>query len=62
MKHKEQGKRKRGTGGGEGGDAHRKSPGTAVEMVARRAPMLAAWWHGEGGGVGKNGEEGEGVL
>ena len=62
MVRKEQVKRKRGTGRGEGDGAHRKCPGMAAEMATRRAPVLAAWWRGERGGVGKNGEEGEGFL
>ena len=54
--------RKRGSGGSEGGNAHRSWPETATEVAARRPPMLAAWWRGEEGGVGKNGDEGVGFL
>ena len=46
MVRKEQVKRERGTGGGEGDGAHRKCPGTAAGMATRRAPVLAAWWRG----------------
>ena len=45
--------RKRGSGGGEGDNAHQSWPETATEVAARRPPVLAAWWHGEEGGVGK---------
>ena len=62
MVRNEQVKRERGTGGGVDDDAHRKRPGTAAGMATRRALVLAAWWRGEGGGVGRNGEEGEGFL
>ena len=54
-----QGRRMRGL---EEGEAHRNWLETATEVATRRAPALAAWWRGEEGGVGRNGEEGEGFL